>query len=90
MEEFSDGGSTPPASTNRKTCDCFVITGLLSFYPHFSQKSSFYSYSPMGLTPHFTPYRFEALFISRSILSWDSFRMVSDTAAYTSIVNALE
>ena len=81
MEGFSDGGSTPPASTKRIACNRYWLQAFSLFYSHSTSKMLAVLFSHFLSTPNFTPYRFETFFISRSILSWESFRMVSDTAA---------
>lgn len=82
--------STPLASTTKKACDCYEITDLSLLYAIFvGEKFCFWNCN-LDLTPKFTPYRLETVLKSPSMRSCESFLMVSDTAAYTSIVNALE
>ena len=90
MEALSDRGSTPLASTTIKACDCYKITGFF-FVLRKCQKNMFRSGNcAFDLTPNFTPYRSETALNRPSIRFCESFRMVSETAAYTSIVKALE
>lgn len=90
MEVLSDRGSTPLASTTIKPCDCCEITGFF-FICWIYIKILFRTKNcNLELTPNFTPYRSETALNRLSIRSCESFRMVSETAAYTSIVKALE
>lgn len=79
-DTFSDMGSTPIAST-KESCELILLfAAFLSFCEKIAQKVSHYA-SANKFTPRNTPYRSETRLIKRSILAWDSFRMVSDTSA---------
>ena len=90
MNVLSDRGSTPLASTTIKACDCCEITGFFFIFWRYIKILSRVKNCALDLTPNFTPYRSETALNSPSIRSCESFRMVSETAAYTSIVKALE
>ena len=90
MEALSDRGSTPLASTTKKACDYYEITGFSFIYQRYMKNMFQIENRVLDLTPNFTPYRSETALNRLSIRSCESFRMVSKTAAYTSIVNALE
>lgn len=90
MDALSDRGSTPLASTTIKACDCYEIAGFFFIYWRYIKILFCVKNCTLDLTPNFTPYRSETALNRPSIRSCESFRMVSETAAYTSIVKALE